>query len=145
MTSTCSVCAASLPADGLTRKRHRSRKCKTCNNQAALDRRRSDPIARLQHKLCNNLKKHWPTAQANLWSRETIEYVLEKWDKKCAITGETNFINLCIVPAVKHTLPPTRDQLVLLTIHEAMSLSRNDNVKRLAKFSDEARGKLEIS
>ncbi len=70
--------------------------------------------------------------------------MLEKWDQKCAITGETNMINLCIVPAVKNVAPPTLDQLVVLSIRCAMQLARNDNEKRLATFSEEAREKLEV-
>lgn len=142
--ATCSECNGNLPADGKTRKRQRPRRCKACSNQAALQRRHNDPIARIQHKLQNNLKKHYANVPSNLCSRETVEYVYNKWDKKCVISGETDPANLCVVPAFRAANLPTRDQLVLLSIRQAMSLARHNREKRLAKFPDEVKEKLEL-
>ncbi len=144
MATTCSQCNSAIPNDGKTRKRARPRRCKVCNNQAALDRRRKDPIARFQHKLQNNLRKHYPNVPSSLCSRETVEYIYNKWDKKCVISGEASPINLCIVPAFRTKNLPTRDQFVLLSIHEAMTLARHDREKRLSKFSDEVKEKLQL-
>lgn len=146
MASICSKCESNLPEDGRTRKRHRSRRCQACNNKAALERRQNDPIARLQHKLQNNLRKHYAKrAPANLWSRDTVEFLYKKWDKKCVISGETDPANLCIVPAFRTVDPPTRDQLVLLSIRHAMRLARHDKERRLGSFSDEVKAKLELA
>ncbi len=144
MSATCSICNSDIPNDGRTRKRQRPRRCKACNNQAALNRRRINPIARLQHKLQNNLRKHYANVPSNLCSRETVEYIYNKWDKKCVISGEASPINLCIVPAFRTKNLPTRDQFVLLSIHEAMTLARHDREKRLSKFSDEVKEKLQL-
>jgi hypothetical protein len=139
----CSKCNDVLPVDGKLRKRLRSRRCRECNNTVALDRRRQDPIARLQHKWQNNCMKHYKNADSTLWSRATVEYVWNRWDKKCAITEQTDPMYLCIVPAIRDKLnTPTRDQLVVLSTHIAQSMSRHNNEKRLAKFSEEARAKI---
>ncbi len=141
--STCSRCAAVLPADGRTRKRLRPRRCQKCNNETALERRKDDPILRLQHKFQNNTVKHYKNADSSLWSRETIEFVWQRWNKTCAISGESDPLHLCIVPATRDKeVLPTRNQLVVLSSHVAQSLSRNDNEKRLSRFSEEVRAKL---
>jgi hypothetical protein len=139
----CSSCSAALPSDGISRKRQRARRCRKCNNDKALERRQNDPILRLQHKFQNNCMKHDKNTDPSLWSRETIEYVWNRWEKKCAISHERNVLHLCIVPAVREKdTQPTRNQLVVLSSHIAQSLSRQDNEKRLARFPQEARAKL---
>ena len=138
----CSHCEAALPADTRIRKRLRSRKCQACNNIAAAQRRKQDPILLLHHRWRNNCKKHWPNASAQVLSREAVQHVWERWDKQCVVTGTTDPLFLCVSPMVRGEEPPTVDQLVILTSHQAQSLSRASNEKRMSMLPKAVQEKL---
>ncbi len=130
----CASCERELPPDGKTRKRQRARRCHECITAAAIQRKHDDPILVLQHRLNGNLKKYWKDADPILWSRQTVKYVYERWDKKSVLSGETDPIHLCIVPIIRLDEQPTREDLVLITSKEAQSLSRVSNDLRMAAF-----------
>ena len=133
--ATCSRCNTELSDDGKKRKRVRPRMCKQCAGTAALNRRKSDPIRLLAHRWQNNAKKHWPEADPTIWCRATVQHVWEKCHGKSVLSGMSDPLFLCIAPMVKNKdVPPSIEDLIVLTSHEAQSLARIDNDRRLAMF-----------
>lgn len=134
-TTVCSSCQQDIPFDGKIRKRNRTRKCANCNVQAAMKRRKEDPARLLSHRLNNSMRRLYPNASPTLWSLETIRYVINRFDNKSAIGGETNMELLCIFPYIKSDQAPGIDDLVLITSREAQSITRcKTQEDRAARF-----------
>lgn len=134
-THQCSSCHSELPIDGKTRKRNRSRKCTRCNTQAAMKRRREDPIRLLSHRFNNACRRGYKNPSPHLWSTKTVSQVFRRFEGKSCISGESDAKLLCIFPLLKSTGPPSIDDLVLVTSREAQSISRcKNNAERLEKF-----------
>jgi len=141
----CYACNDILPPR--IRKRVRPRRCVLCNNKAAAERRNGDPVLYLHHKWGSNVNKHWPDADPKIRSVETVRHVWDLCEHKCVVTGTDNVKLLCIAPVESHTHkgPPTIEQLVILTTHEAQSLSRASNEKRLERFPEEVLWRLGLN
>lgn len=133
----CSQCNAELPNDGKTRKRVRPRMCKQCTATATLKRRKSDHIQLLAHRWQNTIKRHWPTASPSMWCRATVQYVWDKCNGKSVLSDTSDPLFLCIASKVKiKDVPPTIDDLIIITSQEALSLARVNNERRLAIFQN---------
>lgn len=132
----CSNCNEPLP-DKRPRKRQRSRKCRQCYNKIAAERRENDPVRRLQHKWHNSAVKRWPRADPSLWSLKTVKEVYERCDKKCIITGLEDPTHLCVTYIIYTDEPPPTDQLIVISTHEAQSIGRASNERRVKHFPKE--------
>jgi hypothetical protein len=75
----------------------------------------------------------WPEAK-HLWSEETVRAVYDRCEGKSVMSGTSDIQQLCVYSNKRDRegSPPTQDDLVLLTSHEARSsaLSKNTNKKR---------------
>lgn len=134
----CYECKEELPKDGRMRKRNRPRKCKACNMQAAMKRRKEDPMRLLAHRLNNSMRRVYPDANdIDIWSLENVKHVFERFGGKSVISNEANPEYLCLFPYFKPTpdCPPTRETLVLVTSREAQSIAHSKTQEeRNARF-----------
>jgi hypothetical protein len=133
----CTSCDAPLPDDGKKRTRNRDRHCAPCLAKKRKSRRQADPVALLTSRWTTNAKKHWgKKVLCSLYSRQTVQKVYERWDKRCVITGASDVLHLCIAPAVRSKdEAPDVSQLVILTTNEAQSLARVKGLaERMARF-----------
>lgn len=112
--------------DALNPKR-RGQRCAKCYKKREKRAREEEPERKISyrfHKWCN---KHGITKRT-LWCEQTIHYVLERWERKCAITGETDLRKLTIVPfsvsSDKVYCTMDVDDLVLVSSESALALSK---------------------
>lgn len=140
-TTHCCACNASLPDDGKTRKRNRSRKCKACNTTAALKRRKQNPYLLLSHRFNNSCRRLGITDN-RLWATQTVKYVMDRWNGKSVLSNESNPELLCIVSYFDTAVVPLKkEHLVLATSREAQSLARAKD--RTLRFPEEVRRVME--
>ena len=123
----------------------RKRRCQYCTSRHVLKSRKNDPIKTLHHKFYNCIKRRWPDANSDVYSMTIVKYVYDKWKGVSAISGETNYHLLCIFPiypSKNNPIPPTKDELVLITSQEAMSIARSPVEKQPLKYPEHVRNVL---
>ncbi len=120
----CSNCQQDLPHDGIQRKRNRPRRCPACIKKDKQQRLVNQPEITLAHRWGNTCRKHWPDAPTTLYSQETVKYVMDRFERKSAISGEANMAYLCVYPYYVSATAPDYRHLVLVTAREAQSLAR---------------------
>lgn len=120
----CTNCGVQFPDDGKVRKRSRPRKCEKCARDARSEARQHDPVRVLCHrwsKACYRLGVKDP----QMWSPTVVRTVMERWENKCAVTGETRPELLCIAPYWDPKKVPVKSEhLVLVTSHVAQDMAR---------------------
>ncbi len=136
MDTQCTQCKAELPDDGKERKRNRPRRCRKCNGEAAIKRRRMDPTRLLAHRFNNSCRRLYTDPHPSLWSPATVEGIMERCEHKSVVSGETNTDLLCIFPFFKDTsAPPQPQHLLLCTSREAQSIAKcKTQEERSARF-----------
>lgn len=134
----CRDCEQPLVDDGKVRKKKRARRCKKCSNASVVKRRKENPNTLIQHRLYNMMSRNFPGAPPELHSRETAIRVMNRWNSRSVISGNTDFSKLCITcyrELDKETNEmPEENDFVITTSDEAHELSRLDKELRLAKF-----------
>lgn len=99
------------------------KKCRTCYQGAQKRAREEQPeraIAQRLRKWCNKHEVHKKT----LWCEPSVNYVLERWERKCAITGEADLTKLTIVSFCPPRADLEQDDLVLVSSHAAIQVGR---------------------
>ena len=119
----CYQCQGPLLPDNRKRKELRPRKCKHCVAARAVEKRASDPVRLLKHRLYNTLVHAWPEIDSSMYSAETVQHVLQRWSAKSVLSGETTVQLLCITPYRRDCVPRLQD-LVLVTSREAQRMAR---------------------
>jgi hypothetical protein len=121
-------------------KRIRNRLCQNCVYKRRRKKRLDDPVTRLQSKT-RSLFFYRNYSNKELWSRETISALYEKYDGKCVLTGATDvsqlsFVSLRPVPDGEN---PSIDNLVLVCNTKAAEIEKTlDTHLRRAFFPPEA-------
>lgn len=124
------------------RKKKRLRMCRRCRNEANVKRRRKDPLIQIARRFYGFLKRHYGSqiVSPDLYSKETVKRILDRWENKSAIDGTTDGSLLCITlfrKVAKGTQLGEND-FVVVTIKESNMLSKiDDNNLRAAKFLPE--------
>lgn len=141
----CSQCDVELGDDGKTRKRNRTRKCGECVKQAAIKRRRDDPVRLLSHRWNNSCRRLYADPPSSMWATATVKAVLERCEYKSVISGETNTELLCVFTFfMARDFLPTIEQLVIVTSREAQSISKEQTQeKRSSRFPAHVRAQME--
>jgi hypothetical protein len=136
---TCYECHEKLESDGKMRVRQRKRRCKSCSRSALSEKRRSDPVRRLQQRFNNNIRNWWPNEKdlPKLGSMEVVRQILDNCSSKSVLSGETNLDLLNIIPKAAvdpNAVPGTISSFVIVTKEEARELNRMKPGERAACF-----------
>ncbi len=147
MDTQCAQCKSELPHDGKQRKRNRPRNCRKCNIDAAVKRRKDDPVRLLAHRWNNSCRRLYTDPHPSLWSPATVESVMVRCEHKSVISGEANAELLCVFPFFKETTtPPQPKQLVIVTSREAQSIAKAKTQKeRGARFPPHIQEQMEMA
>ena len=129
----CYVCNKELLPQEKGARRQR-RQCRKCIQTASRKRMRDVPVKTLYSKFYSSQHKR-PSLPKEMVNRETVQRVYDRFEHKCALTGETNPSLLCITSKT-HSAPKLEEDLVLLSSREALRinhLSREDREKLFEK------------
>jgi len=143
--ATCSQCSAELPDDGKTRKRNRTRRCRKCNGEAAVKRRKEDPVKLLSHRLNNSLRRLYTDPPPSLWAPATVASIILRCNYQSVVSGETNMDLLCVFSFFKDTTRvPRPEHFVIVTSREAQSIAKcKTQEERSARFPQHIRDQME--
>jgi hypothetical protein len=142
MSHCCYVCDDVLADDCKKRVRVCPRKCAGCKADAVYKRLKTDPVAKIQRRLYNALRKVDGDVESTIWSRETVDYVLRRWERKSAISGDDDLADLTITP-YKKGIVDSRDDLVLVTSKEAHRMGRMNPHRRRMQFPQHVQQEME--
>ena len=130
----CYACNGPLVPGNRKRKELRPRKCPACIAARVAEKRATDPVLLLKHRLYNSLVNKWPDIDANMYSAETVKYVMQRWGGKSVLSGESSAQLLCITAFRRDRVPRLQD-LVLVTSREAQRMARLSPEKLSKTFS----------
>ncbi len=132
----CKNCHGALPPRQQPIVRKRTRRCQKCVSLAAAVERKNDPIKGLQNKLRAYLSKR-KVVHSKLTTRESIEKLYNRFEKKSVISGETNaeLLTFTTRKAFLDGYEPPFDDFLLVTSLEAHTLSKaKDREIKLAEM-----------
>jgi hypothetical protein len=131
------------------------RQCKQCNRELGQNKRKQicevckkerrrkydknakETIKGVRDRLKSRLRKHkgimYPGAATTEWTKA----ILERWENRCVITGQTTIAKLDVIPfrGFKPGVPVPAHEWVVVTLGQSMALSHiREMEERLAKF-----------